>query len=169
MDSLIPSLDHDLCDLKFTSGWPGTAIAELTAMARYVEFSPGEVIFHQGAEHDLLYLLCSGRVGLDMYVPARGGQRILTLSRGELLAWSALLSNDRHMTATATALEQVRAIAIHAPQLKALCEREHEVGYRVMQWLSGALAHRLTATRLQLLDLYSHSSADILRFSHEGN
>jgi CRP-like cAMP-binding protein len=168
MSSLVPSLSQDLTELRFTTGWTDGMVTELTAFSRYVEFSPGQIVFHQGAENDNLYLLCTGRVGLDMYVAGRGGKRILTLSGGELLAWSALLSADFRMTATATALQHVRAIAINAPQLRALCERDHEVGFRVMQWLAQAMAHRLTATRLQLLDLYAHSAADVVLFSHEG-
>lgn len=169
MDSLVPSLDRDLSELKFTVGWTDTMVRELTTFARHITFQPGDVIFHQSSENDTLYLICSGRVGLDMYVPARGGKRILTVSSGELLAWSSILSADRRMTSTATALDSVRAIAINAPQLRALCERDHEVGYRVMQWLAKALAHRLTATRLQLLDLFSHSVTDMLVFSNKEN
>ncbi|MDB5339299.1 MAG: transcriptional activator FtrB [Planctomycetaceae bacterium] len=162
MSSTDPSLAEELCNLQFASGWSDGVVTELAAISKYVEFAAGTIIFTQGAENHDLFLLSAGRVGLDMYVPARGAVRILTLSRGELLAWSALVG-DGHMTATATALEPVRAIAIDGARLLDLCDRRHDIGYRVMKRLAWALSHRLVATRLQLLDLYSHTTPHVLQ------
>jgi CRP-like cAMP-binding protein len=68
------------------------------------------------------------------------------------------------MTATATALETVRAIAIDGPQLRTLCQQRTDIGYHVMARMAEALSHRLTATRLQLLDLYAHTTPHVLSF-----
>lgn len=163
-----PSLAEELCALQFSSGWSEGVVRELAAIATFVDCPPGTMIFSQGAENHHLFLLCSGRVGLDMYIPARGTVRILTLSRGELLAWSALIG-DAHMTATAIALESVRAIAIDGTRLAALCESRHDIGYHVMRQVAWALSHRLTATRLQLLDLYVHTTPHVLRSAEEGH
>ncbi len=157
-----PSLAEELCALQFSSGWSKGVVTELAAISQYVDFATGTTIFQQGAVNHQLFLICSGRVGLDMYIPARGTVRVLTLARGELLAWSSLVG-DGHMTATATALEPVRAIAVDGSQLMALCDKRHDIGYPVMQRLAWALAHRLTGTRLQLLDLYVHTTPHLMR------
>lgn len=161
MTSLDPTLAEELCTLQFASGWSEGVVTELAGISKYVEFADGTIIFPQGSENHDLYLLAAGRVGLDMYIPARGAVRILTLSRGELLAWSALVG-DGHMTASATALEPVRAIAIDGARLLDLCDRRHDIGYPVMKRLAWALSHRLVATRLQLLDLYAHTTPHVL-------
>lgn len=155
-------LAQELCELQFASGWSHGVVTELAAISEYVDFGTGTTIFQQGETNHTLFLLCSGRVGLDMFIPARGTVRVLTLMRGELLAWSTLVGNG-HMTATATALEPVRAIAVDGSQLMALCDKRHDIGYPVMQRLAWALAHRLTGTRLQLLDLYVHTTPHIMR------
>ena len=80
----------------------------------------------------------------------------MTLGPGDLLAWSALLG-ERRMTATAIATSPARLLAASAPDLKALCDADHEFGYELMQGMAQALAKRLTATRLQLLNLYDAS------------
>jgi CRP-like cAMP-binding protein len=100
-----------------------------------------------------MFLVESGHVALDMHVPGRGPVRILTVGEGELLGWSALLQ-DGPMTCAATALESTRLIAIPGAGLAALCEANQEIGYRVMRQMARALAQRLVATRLQLLDLF---------------
>lgn len=156
------SLAEELCALQFASGWSDGVVTELAAISKCVEFTSGTMIFSQDAENRDLFLLSSGRVGLDMYIPGRGAVRILTLSRGELLAWSALIGGG-HMTATATALEPVRAIAIDGARLLDLCDSRHDIGYPVMKRLAWALSHRLVATRLQLLDLYAHTTPHILQ------
>lgn len=147
----------------FANGWPHGIISEVVAISRYVEYPAASIVFEQGAANRNLFLICSGLVGLDMSVPTRGTVRILTLSRGELLAWSALVGDGR-MTATATALEPVRAIAIDGSRLSDLCLYRPEIGYHVMTRLAESLSHRLTATRLQLLDLYAHTTPHVLRF-----
>ena len=162
MSQTAPSLAEELCDLQLAAGWSDGVVTELAAISKYVEFAADDLIFLQGSQNHDLYILCAGRVGLDMYLPARGSIRILTLSRGELLAWSALLG-DGHMTSSATALEPVRAIAVDGSRLSDLCHSRPEIGYHVMQRLAWALAHRLTATRLQLLDLYTHTTPHLLR------
>ncbi|MDB5391926.1 MAG: transcriptional activator FtrB [Planctomycetaceae bacterium] len=162
MNSSDQSLSDELSQLEFTAGWPESLLAELAEISNYVEFADRSVIFAQGSENHQLYLICAGRVVLDMLVPARGPVRILTISRGELLAWSTLVG-DGLMTATATVVEPVRAIAIDSIQLKLMCERRHDIGYEIMKRLATSLAHRLTATRLQLLDLYVHTTPHFFR------
>lgn len=160
------ALARQLSELTFASGWAEGVVNELATIARLVKFPAGAVIFSQGSHNPDLYLICSGRVALDMHVPARGAVRILTVGRGELLAWSALIG-DGHMTARATALDSVDAIAINGQHLSDLCERRHDIGFRVMQQLSWSLAHRLTATRLQLLDLFTHQTPHVLPSADE--
>jgi CRP/FNR family cyclic AMP-dependent transcriptional regulator len=155
-------ISAELRSLPFTSEWSDEIIAELGTISKTVEFATGTVVFPQGAENQELYLICSGRVALDMVVPARGPVRILTLARGDLLAWSAVVG-DHRMTVTATALEPVRAISIDGVKLQSLCDLRHDIGYAVMRKVARTLAQRLTATRLQLLDLYVHNTPHFLR------
>ena len=113
----------------------------------------GTILFREGALSDSLFLIIHGNVALDMHMPQRGQVRILTVGSGEVLAWSALLT-DQRMTATATVLEEATLVSIPGNTLRALCDADPDVGYAVMKRMSQALAHRLLATRLQLLDLF---------------
>lgn len=58
------------------------------------------------------------------------------------------------MTATARSLTKSQAIAMRGPQVLALCEQNPQLGYEFMKRAARALAKRLNATRLQLLDVY---------------
>ena len=139
---------------SFWANVPETDIDALASISMATDFSAGSTIFREGGENHFLYILHRGHVGLDMNVPGRGRVRILSLGPGEMLAWSALLGDGR-MTTTATALEDTQVISAAGGRLAELCNTNHEFGYQLMNRVAGALAKRLIATRLQLLDLFT--------------
>jgi CRP-like cAMP-binding protein len=149
-----------LYEHSFVVGLAPHILAELAALVARREFSPGDMVFREGANCDDLFLIATGLVALDVQVPCRGPVRILTIGQGELLGWSALLGTGP-MTATATALEPTAAFAIPGARIRSLCERNHEVGYRIMQQTASTLAQRLTATRMQMLDLFAEPSQHV--------
>lgn len=56
--------------------------------------------------------------------------------------------------ATARTLAPTRAIQLQASEVVNWCEQNHRFGYEVMHCAALAMAKRLTATRLLLLDTY---------------
>jgi CRP/FNR family cyclic AMP-dependent transcriptional regulator len=117
-------------------------------------FPVGAVIFGEGDQNDRLYLLCSGKVDLEMNLPGRGPQRIQTLGPGDMLGWSALLGQGQ-MTATARAVEETQAIAASSRELLELCEEDGQLGYELMRRMAMALSSRLLDTRRRLLEVSS--------------
>jgi CRP/FNR family transcriptional regulator, cyclic AMP receptor protein len=137
----------DLPDQVLVKLAPLTTVEHATALC---------VLFKEGSFFDRVFFVLEGLVALDMHVPRRNPTRVLTVGSGELLAWSAILS-DQRMTATATALEDTRLLSIAAQPLRQLCDADHDMGYALMHCMASALSRRLLATRLQLLDLFSET------------
>lgn len=133
-------------------------LERLASSGRLVAFVAGEAIFREGDPHDRFYLLVEGRVRLEMNVPGRGRMPILSLGPGDLLAFSPLLGGES-MSATAVATEPTESLCFDGAAIREWCERDHEFGFLLMRELSSALARRLIATRLQLLDLFRHPDA----------
>ncbi|MFO0899520.1 MAG: cyclic nucleotide-binding domain-containing protein [Pirellulales bacterium] len=153
----VSRLKNLLGQLRFTASLPPRAIEQLAELAELRGFPAGAVLFAEGSRNPDLYVIAVGSVGLDMNVPARGPTRLLSVGPGELLAWSALLGGGR-MTAMATALEDTQVVSVDGRRLAALCDADHELGYRVMRRLAMGLSERLVATRLQLLDLFGQET-----------
>jgi CRP-like cAMP-binding protein len=149
-------IEQTLRGLTIAAGWPERMLALFARLATRTHIPAGGTIFREGAPCDLIYFVVSGRVALEMDVPARGSVRLLTVSAGELLGWSPLLG-AAEMTATAIAIEATDLLAVSGPALLNLCQQDHAVGFEVMRRVAWALSQRLTATRLQLLDLFSHT------------
>jgi CRP/FNR family cyclic AMP-dependent transcriptional regulator len=150
----------NLSELGLFSKLPETMLRQLAQLAEPRSYGAGGLLFHEGAHGDELFVLQKGKVQLQMRVPGRGSIPILTLGPGQLAAWSAVLGTGE-MTTSATALEDTAAFVLPVSKLKELWKQDHEFGYRFMEQLADALARRLVATRLQLLDLCSPDAPQI--------
>jgi CRP/FNR family cyclic AMP-dependent transcriptional regulator len=125
----------------------------LAGCASNVRFNAGEVIFREGEEANLFYLIRHGKVAVEMFAPGRGPVIIQTLGEGDLLGWSWLIEPYRWRF-EARAVELTRAIALDGECLRVKCEEDHNLGYELMKRIAHVIEHRLQATRLQLLDVY---------------
>ncbi len=150
------TLAQVLAKLRFSASLPEDVLERLAASATLQGCPAGTVLFREGSQNDRLIIVTVGRVALDMNVPGRGEIRILTLGPGDMAAWSALLGDGR-MTTSATAVEDTQVISISAADMRSVCESNHAFGYYLMRQMGRALADRLVATRLQLLDLFSET------------
>lgn len=148
-----------LKQLRFTAGLPEGVLERIADVGRVRQVSAGTQLFREGSDYGQLLIVARGRIGLDMHVPGRGAVRILSLGPGDVIAWSVLLGNGT-MTASAQAVEPAQLVEVDANALRTLCERDHTVGYYVVERLGNAVANRLVATRLQLLDLFANSAGD---------
>lgn len=125
----------------------------LAALAKRVHFDPDQIIFHEGDDYSVLYLLEKGMVALELDVPDHL-LRVQTLYAGDVFDWSALLPHSaKHFQARA--LDDVAAFAFEGDDLHASFKEDPAFGLAFMLRLMGVVSERLRATRLQLLDMYS--------------
>ena len=118
-----------------------------------------QIIFREGDQSSLFYLLQSGKVSLEVLVLGKVA-RIQTLGEGDELGWSSIFSGGRKQF-QARALGAVRALAFDGAQLQAACEEDPVFGYALLKRLLGVVAERLQATRMQLMDMYSSSGVEV--------
>jgi CRP-like cAMP-binding protein len=142
-----------LRSIQFLNSVSDELVEKLATISALVDFPENAVIFRQGDTARSLYLIAEGRVSLEICSSGAGCKRILTLSPGELLGWSPVLERER-MTATARTLEQTRAVEINGTELVKMGEENPKLGYEFMKRAALALAKRLSATRLQFVDVY---------------
>lgn len=148
-----PDLAEELSRLHFLADIPDEYLQRLASISRLVEHPPQRTLFREGEPAIRVYLLLAGSLTLEICAPAVGCKRICTLSPGDLVGWSPVLEQAR-LTATARTVTAARLIEIDATQLLALCEHDPRFGYEIMRRTALALAKRLNATRLQLVDVY---------------
>ncbi len=128
-------------------------LEQIASVARVENYEPGSVLFRSGERLSRIFVIHEGAVSLELAVASYGSKRLHTVGRGELLGWSPLLSHGP-MTATARAMTPTQVIAMDAGQVLALCHHDTRLGFALMRRVAMALAQRLDATRLQLLDIF---------------
>jgi CRP-like cAMP-binding protein len=148
-----------LRQIAFLDGITDEQLEQIAAIAILEDFPAGHVIFREGGPATDVFLIADGSASLEICSPGTGCRRILTVSHGELLGWSPLLELAR-LTATARALTPATAIRIPAGPALALCEGDPRLGYELMRRTAMALAKRLSAARLQLLNLYGPEASN---------
>jgi CRP/FNR family transcriptional regulator, cyclic AMP receptor protein len=141
-----------LREVRFLHDIDNEHLLRIADVTRMCDVEPGRILFREGdAPHDV-FLVVSGSVALDINVPG-GSRRIMEVGPGEILGWSALLEQTQ-MTATATAARPTKVAQINTGQLLSICRHNPRFGYELLRRTSLALASRLSATRLQLLDTF---------------
>ena len=147
------SLVEALRGTEFLRGISDEHLAQIATVSKLEAFPAGHTIFREGALAADTFVIADGTVSLEICGPGTGCRRILTVSPGELLGWSPLLQQAR-LTATARAMTPATAIRIAAGPAINLCESDPRLGYELMRRTALALSKRLSAARLQLLDVF---------------
>jgi len=147
------SLTDILREHPFLEGFKPQHVEKMAGMAREVQFGRDQMIFREGEQSDMFYLLLSGRVALEVSAPGRI-VRIQTLGEGDELGWSSLLEEESKRFQVRS-LEPARALAFQGAQLRQACEEDCAFGYALERQIIKVISSRLQATRLQLLDLYA--------------
>jgi CRP-like cAMP-binding protein len=148
-----PTLLEILHRIGFLDGVAEEDLHKIAAVARLATYPAGSVLFREGDRLNHIFLEVEGNVALEVCVASRGCRRICTIGPGELLGWSPILDQGP-MTATARALSATQVVVIDAFQVLAMCHQDPNFGFTFMRRTARALAQRLSATRLQLLDVY---------------
>jgi CRP-like cAMP-binding protein len=132
----------------------------LLSFARETSFPAGARVFDEDGPADRFWVLRSGHVALDVHGPGRGREVVETLGEGELLGWSWLFEPYRwHLGATVR--ECVEAYEFDARQVRAAIVEDSAFGLAVTHCVASvAIARRLRACRLRLLDLYGPSRTE---------
>jgi CRP-like cAMP-binding protein len=161
-----PTLLETLRQIRFLEGVTAEQLHQVASVAHLEEYHPGALIFREGERLARIFLVADGSVSLEICAPGQGCRRIQTIGPGELLGWSPVLSQGP-MTATARAIVPARLAVLDAAQVVALCQHDPAFCLTFLWRTAEALASRLNATRLQLLDVYRSELPGVAGI-HEG-
>jgi CRP/FNR family transcriptional regulator, cyclic AMP receptor protein len=140
----------------FVAGLDPAHIAKLSGMAREMCFDKGQVIFPEGDEHREFYLLVQGMVALE--ISTHGGLlRVQTLYAGDEFGWSSILTGKGKVL-QARALDRIDVLVFDGSELLEAFAADPSFGLAITMRLLGVVSERLSATRVQLVDLYAPES-----------
>jgi CRP-like cAMP-binding protein len=118
------------------------------ALARRRRFARNEVVCHEGDHADSLHLVEHGHLAVHGGLASGATATFRILSPGDYFGELALLRADRRRTATVTALEPSRTLAVAATAFDTLCRSNP----RIERIVSAVLADRIDILSRQLME-----------------
>lgn len=136
---------------QFFTGVDAKHIDALAAKCQVAEFPARTKIFAEFERAKDTYFILNGEISLGI-CDASGCRQITVVTKGDLLGWSPLIGRSR-LFDTAWTATHVRALAFDGQELVRYCEEHPEFGFEFMRRAACVLADRLSAARVQLLEL----------------
>ena len=128
-------------------------IKELEKISGFRFLSDGEILFNEGDDDNLLYIVSEGSLGVDIYVPGQGQVRVYNAEPLDLVGWDRMTPVTRRRITTITALQKCNLIYFNGKALHELCNKDKELGYLFTKRMSNVIASRMLAIRIKLTDL----------------
>jgi CRP/FNR family transcriptional regulator, cyclic AMP receptor protein len=125
-------------------------LAVLAQAASDVTLPAGHRFFEEGGHAARFWLVQSGHVTVDVYVPGQGRAPIDTIGMGELVGWSWLFPPFMWAFG-AVAASPVEAFEFDARTVRASCASDPALGYEVVWRVAEVLTKRLKSTRSRLI------------------
>jgi CRP-like cAMP-binding protein len=126
--------------------------------AEFKRYEPGQYVFREGEDANQYYIIYEGEVSLERAIPGDDSVPVQVLGEGDILGWSWLIPPySWHFNARVTAPTQL--IGIDGEFLRKLCERDHELGYLLLQKVVLMMEQRLEAACERLEKREIHGSA----------
>jgi CRP-like cAMP-binding protein len=153
----MPSLSvFDLLTLhEFGAGLPAGWLHRLARHARPVYRGTGHRLCREDQPAERFWLVHTGNVAVDLYVPGRGDVVIERLGAGSVLGWSWLLPPHRWRFGAMVA-DHLRALEFEAAPVRALMAEDADLGRELNARFLAVVAGRLQAARHRLADLYAY-------------
>ena len=137
----------------FFAGLDPAMVTTLASLATERRYAAGAWMARSGTPADQFHVLLSGRAGIEIVAPGHRPLVIATVHGGEVAGWSWFVEPHRwHFDVVA--LDDVHALTLDAVGVRAACEQDHELGFRLGRRLTQVMAARVEATRHQVVDLY---------------
>ena len=138
----------------FFKGLDASLLKLIAPLATAERFEDGEYILREGQDADEFYLMQTGQVALEIYTPGRGVLTVETIGMGDTLGWSWMIP-PHQWRFDAKAVGLTRTIRIDGKRLRVLCEENHELKNEMLLRVTQLIAHRLHATRSQLMGIHA--------------
>jgi CRP/FNR family cyclic AMP-dependent transcriptional regulator len=134
----------------FLYGMSRSQLWTLADAASAVRFPARYRLFEEGGNASRFWLIQSGHVALDAFLPGDGRMVIENIGIGEMLGWSWLFP-PYQWTSGAVTVVPVQAFQFDGPVVRSCCAADPELGYELGQRMLRVMAGRLRVTRDRLV------------------
>jgi len=125
-------------------------LGRLSPLIQMLLFGAGDTIFKQGDKADHFYMLKEGKILLEVDISKTISVSLGAVKAGFCFGWSSLLPGSTY-TSTAICVEPCEVMSVPGEVFLKLMEKDHSMGYRVMEIIASILKSRLERRTEQFL------------------
>ena len=139
-------------------------IGKLVPLCEEQSFDAGLRIITEGDEADSFYIIEQGKVALETEIRIGSHTRkqavIDVLGSNEVFGWPALSDIPAHDN-SAIAIENSKLLVFNGDQVRALCDKDPELGHKVIQEIIKLVSDRLSKSKRTLAQVLAVTSHDL--------
>ena len=151
----VKSIGQLLRDNPFFEGMDDDTLEFVAGCAANETYHAGDFIFREGGNAERFYIIRHGGVALEFHVPSQEPIIIQTRRDGDIMGWSWLAPPFRWGW-DARVVQLTRVVSFDAKCLRAKMDENPALGYDMCQRFLPVIHDRLSAARLQMVDMYTH-------------
>jgi CRP/FNR family transcriptional regulator, cyclic AMP receptor protein len=138
-------------------GFSDTQLALVADLYKETTYNEDEIIFHEGADSNELYIIVQGMVNIQVdptlihpHNDFKDLVTIATLKRGQSFGEIALVDQGLRSATARTVTENTKFLMIERDRLMMLCNAYPKLGYHLMHNLAADLALKIRSTDLRI-------------------
>lgn len=128
-------------------------LQSLRAISGYRYLNCGDILFREGDNDNLLYIVSEGQLAIEITVPGHGQVNIYNAEALDVVGWDSMTPVARQRITSARAIQNCCVIFLFANALSDLCDKDPALGVMMMRRLSNVITSRMLSMRIKLLDL----------------
>jgi CRP-like cAMP-binding protein len=144
---------NDLKKIWLMASLEEPLLEKIQPLAQLHLFGEKAVLFEEGQEAETLYMLLTGKVLLELEASDTIMISLEAVKPGDPFGWSAIIPGSSY-TANATCSEPCELITVPGTKLREIMDKDHLLGYRIMEGVSKILQRRLFTRTDQFLKTF---------------
>lgn len=143
---------QQLSEFELFEGLSVEQLETVADLCEEVTCSRGEMLFWEGDEAGLLYILLEGKIHISLQLSSRPERVTMSIigEHGQPFGWSGVVA-PHYYTASALCESDCRALAINGQELLQVLAQDPTMGFVVIQRVAEVISTRLRNTRSALL------------------
>ncbi|MDP7239212.1 MAG: Crp/Fnr family transcriptional regulator [Candidatus Latescibacteria bacterium] len=136
----------------FSEGLTEEELKVISPICHELQFKEGEELFSEASKGSELYIICKGRISVEVALLNGVGRRSerLELATSGMIVGELALVDGSPRSARAFSYEDTTVLEIKSDDIRKIMEEYPRIGYIVMRNLAVVLTRRLRNTNLRL-------------------
>ncbi|MEK7788319.1 MAG: cyclic nucleotide-binding domain-containing protein [Planctomycetota bacterium] len=144
--------NKEIREIYFFNDMDDSEIEALRGSIQMKEYEAGDIIFREGSSSSELYIVVSGKVGVNKMTAEGDQYKIITLEKGNVFGIMSFLDEINH-DATIIAEQKSRVIKIEKAAFDNIANSNLSIAFKILRRLAMHLTGIVRKTNREYMDL----------------